>query len=177
MVPDLSTAKVLLAGILADTILLKSPNTTGLDVLSVEKLAPLAGVSEYRTFGKAMFEKVDGLGTRDPEQVILEDMKTYRENGLVIGISQCEVPTLDDLAEYSSKYMEALEKTRKANNMDWALLMITDVMKYRSILISSGHKLEKRLSNESVADHVFDMKDAVSRKTQLLPEIIFAVNG
>lgn len=177
LIPDLSTAKVLLAGILADTILLKSPTTTGLDVLSVEKLAPLAGVSDYRTFGKAMFEKVDGLGTRDPEQVILEDMKTYRENGLVIGVSQCEVPTLDDLAEYSSKYMEALEKTRKANNMDWALLMITDVMKYRSMLISSGHKLEKRLSYESVADHVFDMKDAVSRKTQLLPEIIFAVNG
>ena len=177
MVPDLSTAKVLLAGILADTILLKSPTTTGLDVLSVEKLAPLAGVSDYRTFGKAMFEKVEGLGTRVPEQVILEDMKTYRESSLVIGVSQCEVPTLDDLAEYSSKYMEALEKIRKANNMDWAMLMITDVMKYRSMLISSGHKFEKRLSYEPVADHVFDMKDAVSRKKQLLPEIIFAVNG
>ncbi|MBP5553030.1 MAG: putative manganese-dependent inorganic diphosphatase [Spirochaetales bacterium] len=177
IIPDITTAKVMLAGILADTILLKSPTTTGLDILSVEKLAPLAGVSDFRSFGKAMFEKVEGLGTRDPEQVILEDMKTYKENGLVIGVSQCEVPTLDDLADYSAKYMASLEKIRKANNMDWVLLMITDVMKYRSMLISSGHKLEKRLSYEAVAEHVFDMKDAVSRKKQLLPEIIFAING
>lgn len=177
IVPDLTTAKVMLAGILADTILLKSPTTTGMDLLSVEKLSPLAGVSDYREFGKSMFEKVEGLGSRNPEQVILEDMKTYKENGLTIGVSQCEVPTLDDLGDYSEKYIEALKAMKKARGLDWVLLMITDVMKYRSMLLSSGHKLEKRLSYESVGENVFDMKDAVSRKKQLLPEIIFAVNG
>ena len=177
IVPDLTTAKVLLAGILADTILLKSPTTTGVDMLSVEKLSPLAGVEDYRTFGMAMFEKVEGLGSRNPEQVILEDMKTYKENGLTIGVSQCEVPTLNDLEEYSFKYLAALKSMKKARNLDWVMLMITDVVKYQSMLLSSGHRLERRLSYEMVAEHVFDMKDAVSRKKQLLPEIIYAVNG
>lgn len=177
IVPDLTTAKVMLAGILADTILLKSPTTTGIDLLSVEKLSPLAGISDYRAFGASMFGKVEGLGSRNPEQVILEDMKTYKENGLAIGVSQCEVPTLDDLDEYADKYIDSLKVMKKARGLDWVLLMITDVMKYRSMLLSSGHKLEKRLSYESTGEHVFDMKDAVSRKKQLLPEIIFAVNG
>ena len=177
IVPDMSTAKVLLSGILADTILLKSPTTTGMDIFSVEKLSPLAGVSDYREFGKSMFGKVEGLGSRNPEQVILEDMKTYKENGLTIGVSQCEVPTLNDLADYSEKYIEALKAMKNTRGLDWVLLMITDVMKYRSMLLSSGHKLDKRLSYEVVSENVFDMKDAVSRKKQLLPEIIFAVNG
>ena len=55
--------------------------------------------------------------------------------------------------------------------------MIADVLKCRSILLSSGHKMEDRLSYEKVEPHVFDMHDAVSRKMQLLPEIIYAVNG
>ena len=96
---------------------------------------------------------------------------------MVIGVSQCEVPTLDDIGEYSEKYIEELKAIKKANGLDWALLMITDVMKYRSMLLSSGHRLEKRLTYEAVGEHVFDMKDAVSRKKQLLPEIVFAVNG
>lgn len=177
IVPDITTARVLLAGILADTILLRSPTTTGIDLLSVEKLSPLAGVADFREFGSSMFGKVESLGSRDPEKVILEDMKTYKENGLVIGVSQCEVPTLDDIGDYSEKYIEELKAIKKANGLDWALLMITDVMKYRSMLLSSGHRLEKRLTYEAVGEHVFDMKDAVSRKKQLLPEIVFAVNG
>ena len=124
-----------------------------------------------------MFAKVEGLGRSNPERVILEDMKTYRENGLEIGVSQCEVPTLNDLDEYCDKYLAAIETVRKAKNLDWVLLMITDVLKYESMLLSTKHKLESRLSYEPVREHVFDMHDAVSRKKQLLPEIIYAVNG
>ncbi|MBQ9810946.1 MAG: inorganic diphosphatase, partial [Spirochaetales bacterium] len=66
---------------------------------------------------------------------------------------------------------------KEAKHLDWVLLMITDVLRCRSILLSSGHKMEARLSYEQMEPHVFDMHDAVSRKMQLLPEIIYAVNG
>ena len=177
VVPDLTTAKVLLAGILADTILLRSPTTTGIDVLSAEKLAPLAGIANYREFGQAMFERVEGLESRDPDQVITADMKVFTENGREIGIAQCEVPTLHDIGDYSAKYIMALNSIKEARRLDWVVLMITDVLKCRSMLLSSGHRLEDRLSYEKVGEHMFDMRDAVSRKMQLLPEIIYAVNG
>lgn len=177
VVPDITTAKVLLAGILADTILLRSPTTTGIDVLSAEKLAPLAGIANYKEFGQAMFERVEGLEKRDPAQVITADMKVYTENGREIGIAQCEVPTLHDIGDYSAMYIKALNSVKEARHLDWVVLMITDVLKCRSMLLSSGHRLEDRLSYEKVGEHMFDMRDAVSRKMQLLPEIIYAVNG
>ena len=177
VVPDIITSKVLLAGILTDTILLRSPTTTGIDVLSVERLAPLSGISDYRAFGHAIFEQVEGLESRDPAKVITADMKVYSEGGLEIGVAQCEVPTLHDIGSYSQKYLEALNTVKDAKRLDWVLLMITDVLKCRSMLLSSGHRLEDRLSYEKVGEHMFDMRDAVSRKMQLLPEIIYAVNG
>ena len=177
VVPDIVTSKVLLAGILADTIILRSPTTTGIDVLSVERLAPLSGIADFKAFGKHMFERVEGLERRNPSDVITADMKVYNENGFDIGVGQCEVPTLQDIGNYSSKYIDALNEVKAAKHLDWTLLMITDVLKCRSILLSSGHKLEDRLSYERVEPHVFDMHDAVSRKMQLLPEIIYAVNG
>ncbi|MBQ5364757.1 MAG: putative manganese-dependent inorganic diphosphatase [Spirochaetales bacterium] len=177
IVPDLTTSKVLLAGILADTIILRSPTTTGIDVLSAERLAPLSGVSDLKAFGKAMFERVEGLERRNPADVITADMKVYSENGFEIGVGQCEVPTLHDIGDYMQKYLDALQSVREAKHLDWVLLMITDVLRCRSILLSSGHKMEARLSYEQMEPHVFDMHDAVSRKMQLLPEIIYAVNG
>ena len=177
IVPDLTTSKVLLAGILADTIILRSPTTTGIDVLSAERLAPLSGVSDLKAFGKAMFERVEGLERRNPADVITADMKVYSENGFEIGVGQCEVPTLHDIGNYMQKYLDALQSVREAKHLDWVLLMITDVLRCRSILLSSGHKMEARLSYEQMEPHVFDMHDAVSRKMQLLPEIIYAVNG
>ena len=177
VVPDLITSKVLLAGILADTIILRSPTTTGIDVLSVERLAPLSGIADFKAFGKSMFERVEGLERRNPSDVITADMKVYNENGFDIGVGQCEVPTLQHIGNYSAKYIAALNEVKAAKHLDWTLLMITDVLKCRSILLSSGHKMEDRLSYEKVEPHVFDMHDAVSRKMQLLPEIIYAVNG
>lgn len=177
VVPDLITSKVLLAGILADTISLRSPTTSAVDVLAVEKLAPLSGVADYREFGKKMFENVETLMQRDPEKVITSDFKTYREGGMELGIGQCEVPTLSDINDYCDSYISALDKLKTTAGLDWVLLMITDVLKGKSVLLSSTCKFEAKLPYEKIKTHVFNMNDAVSRKKQLLPELIHVLNG
>lgn len=177
LVPDLITSKVLLAGILADTIVFRSPTTTGIDIMSAERLAPLAGIVDVKAFGRQMFEKVGSLAHKDPQKVIGSDFKIYKENGLGIGIGQCEVPTLHDIDDYCSSYLVELENGRKLNGLDWVMLMITDVLKGKSVLLTSGHKLESKLSYHLLKDRVYDMKDAVSRKKQLLPEVLQCVNG
>ena len=176
VVPDKLTSKVLLAGILSDTIILKSPTTTGIDIWSAERLAPMSGVANLEEFGKSLFSNVGSLNSRDPETVITSDFKTYKEANISIGIGQCEVPTLQDVNEYSAVYLDALEKVKKLNNLDWVLLMITDVLKGKSLLLSSNYSYEKKLSYEKINDHVYDMQETLSRKKQLLPEIIHVLN-
>lgn len=176
VVPDKTTAKVLLAGILSDTIILKSPTTTGIDIWSAERLAPMSGVANLEEFGKSMFSNVGSLGSRDPETVITSDFKTYKEANISIGIGQCEVPTLQDVYDYKDIYLQALEKIKALNHLDWVLLMITDVLKGKSLLLSTEYSFESKLSYEEMSKHVYDMQDTLSRKKQLLPEIIHVLN-
>jgi manganese-dependent inorganic pyrophosphatase len=56
------------------------------------------------------------------------------------------------------------------------MLMVTDVMKGDSILFSSPSKYEKKLTYSVISEHVYDMPDVLSRKKQLLPEILNAVS-
>ncbi|MBP5551933.1 MAG: DHH family phosphoesterase, partial [Spirochaetales bacterium] len=175
LIPDAVTAKVLLTGIICDTLILKSPTTTSIDISSANQLASMCEITDLMAFGKELFSHSESLSTRDPESVIKSDFKTYTENGVKIGVGQCEVPFLSDLNDYKDTYLAALVDTNKAKGMNWALLMITDVLRGDSVLLSSDSKFEKKVSYTLISDHVFDMKGVLSRKKQLLPEILHAV--
>ena len=172
--PDPVTAKVLLTGLISDTLMLKSPTTTGVDALAAHVLASIAGV-DMEKFGLDMFSLVDGLKDMDPETAISSDFKMYSEKGINIGIGQCEVTQLNDLKEYAGQYSEGLEAVRIRNGLDWAVLMITDVIHEHSALMCTKFSANKHLPYRSIGDGLYDMPGVMSRKKQLLPEIIHAV--
>ena len=134
--PDPATAKILLTGIIADTLILKSPTTTRTDIESAAILAAMCGVS-VEEYGRDMFSNIEGLRTREPKAAIASDFKIYNEGGNRIGIGQCEATTLQDLDEYIDAYRQGLELVRQENGLDWALVMITDVIKEHSALLST----------------------------------------
>ena len=176
LIPDTMTAKVLLTGIICDTLILKSPTTTSIDVTSAEQLASMCGVRDIAAFGHELFSHSESLSAREPDKVINSDFKIYSQNGVKIGVGQCEVPFLTDLNDYSGKYLAALDAMAKAGGFGWVMLMVTDVMKGNSVLLSSDKaKYERKLSYVALGEHVYDMPGVLSRKKQLLPEILHAV--
>ena len=174
--PDPQTAKILLTGIIADTLILKSPTTTDTDVRAATALSTICGV-DTEQFGLSMFSNTEGLKTRDPLTAVTSDFKTYNEKGVKVGIGQCEVTTLNDLSEYSSAYLDALEEVRVRNGLDWAVLMITNVLNEHSVLLCTDYKANKKLSYSHINALIFDMPGVLSRKKQLLPEILFAIGS
>jgi manganese-dependent inorganic pyrophosphatase len=176
MVPDRYTAKVLLTGLISDTLILKSPTTTPTDIETAQALAKICEV-EVESFGTGMFSHVESLGKRDPERTILSDFKKYAEKGVMIGIGQCEVTTLHDLDEYKAEYLEKLTQVREKNGLTWAVLMITNVLKEHSVLLTTGYKAEKLLPYKQIEDRVYDMPNVMSRKKQLLPEMLYAISA
>ncbi|MBO7358051.1 MAG: DHH family phosphoesterase [Lachnospiraceae bacterium] len=174
LVPDKETAKVLLVGICADTLVLKSPTTTATDIRVAGELADICGV-DVKTFGHDMFSYMESLSNVDPEKAILSDFKRYSEKGSNIGIGQCEATTLHDIDTYKDKFLQALEDVRDKNGLDWAVVMITDVMSEHSILLSTKNHAAKYLPYNELEEGVMDMPGVLSRKKQLLPEIIFAL--
>lgn len=172
--PDPDAAKMLLAGIVSDTLILRSPTTTPLDEAAAGELAELVGVG-LQEFGLKMFSCMEGLKNRVPKEAVESDFKIYKEKGLKIGIGQCECTTLEDLEDYRCEYLEALDDIRKRQELDWAVLMITDVIREHSVLFSTEFGAASHLTYSTICDRVFDMPGIMSRKKQLLPEIVHAV--
>ena len=173
--PDKDAAKMLLTGIISDTVILRSPTTTQVDITSANELSKLIGV-ELDEFGLKMFSCMEGLKNREPKEAVESDFKTYVEKNIKIGIGQCECTTLEDLDDYKQEYLDALENTRKHQQLDWAVLMITDVLREHSVLLVTHFIAENHLPYTVLSDKVYDMPGVMSRKKQLLPEILHAIN-
>ena len=174
--PDRQTAKILLTGLLADTLILKSPTTTYTDIESAHALAAMCRVT-VEAYGQELFSHYGSAKVRDPLATTLADFKRYTERGVHIGIGQYEVTALHSPASYEQIFAEALGEICRSEGLDWTMLMITDVIKSRSILISSPYPAEAQLNYERISEHVFDMPGVLSRKKQLLPEILHAIGS
>jgi manganese-dependent inorganic pyrophosphatase len=169
-------AGLLLAGMLSDTLILASPTTTDRDRRTAEVLArwafvgggPLAGET-IDSFGRDLLQAGAGLVSRDPESVVTGDLKVYEEGGQKFAISQVEVTDHLELADHLEGLQGALEGLRKEQGLDFAMLMITDVVggSSRVVLQSAPPSL----------DGTLDARGVVSRKKQLLPTVLALLEG
>ncbi|QEN07788.1 putative manganese-dependent inorganic diphosphatase [Oceanispirochaeta crateris] len=168
---DAETATLLISGILSDTVLLKSPTTTELDRVAVDELLSIANL-ELKTFGQELFSQNTSLEETEPVEVLKADFKIYREQ-LNIGISQAEVITLEDIDRVKEKYLSSMEALRKNKNLDWVLLLVTNVIKEESCLLVTKLEIaESKLIYDKISEQLYSLPGILSRKKQLLPEIL-----
>ncbi len=168
-----SLAKVMLSGIVSDTIMLKSPTTTFEDYTAVQDLCAIANIPDMKVFGETMFASGARLAKEDPRKMLESDFKQYEEFGIRFGIGQVEVTTLTDLEEYREEYLLELEQLKRAYALTWAMFLITDVVKEQSMLLmTSMQGYERKLSYIRVSENTFSLPGVLSRKKQLLPEVL-----
>jgi manganese-dependent inorganic pyrophosphatase len=172
VVPSVMAGKLLLSGIISDTMMLKSPTATAADKAALEELAAICGV-DWQEIGKAIFGATDSLSARSPENIITADFKIYDEFGVNFGIGQAETITMADYEDVRESLAAELEKQRSAHRLDWAMLMITDIILEESILLCTQFERgEQLLSYRLILPHSFHLPGVLSRKKQLLPEIL-----
>ena len=167
------TAEILLSGLVSDTVILKSPTTTSEDIRIAKVLCEAAGITDIKAFGEEMFASGISIAKQNPRNVIEGDFKIYKERGLKLGIGQCEVTTLKDLDDYKEIYLKTLQDVKNSHGLDWALFLITNVVKQNSVLLTTGlDTVEYKFIYEKKADNTFFLPGVLSRKKQLLPEVI-----
>lgn len=178
-------AGLLLAGVLSDTLILTSPTTTPRDHEAAERLgrwafvigSPLAGET-VQSYGEKVISSGTGLATREPADIVSADLKLYEEAGMHFGVAQVEVTSLVELDEYHDLLKEALIKLRDAKGLDFAVLMVTDVVRGSSrLLLTSDVPSLGGLPYPKLPDGTYRMPGVVSRKKQLLPALLSALEG
>jgi manganese-dependent inorganic pyrophosphatase len=165
-------ALLLLSGILSDTVILRSPTTTHTDIRAAEELAALCEIS-ISAFGEEIFSNTSSLRSDNYEELIKNDFKVYNEFGNGVGISQIEVITFQDLPDVENNLLTVMEEIRINMKLHWVLLLITNIIREDSILLSTDNeRFENALGYPVINTHRYSLKNVLSRKKQLLPEVL-----
>ena len=168
--PGASIAGILMGGIIADTLNLKGPTTTGLDR---EILCWLETVSRVKAdyLAEKMFNAGSIIKTEQPEFVIRADLKVYEEGPHRFCVSQVEELGFDNLWNRCDELHEALEEVRIAESALFAALLVTDVNTQNSLLLIRGDEavVESITYPHRAKDDIFELNGIVSRKKQLIP--------
>ena len=136
----------------------------------LEWLAPIAGV-DPETFTDEFFAVGSLLGGGTPTDILTTDRKEFFEDGLKISISQIEERGLGGFEKRKSKLNTALEKLRKEEECDLALLVITDISNHDSLILASGDSALLKALPYQNKDGVFMAQGVVSRKKQIFPAV------
>lgn len=174
-------AGALLAGLLSDTLILTSPTTTARDKVAAERLSRWAfvGGSPLRgetidSFGKSLLSAGAGLSNRKPEEVVSTDIKPFEGGGFKFAVAQAEVTDIMQLSEHLEALTKALDDLRDKRGLDFAMLLITDVVRgtSRLLLSSNAPPILEDLPYPALPDGTRDAPGVVSRKKQLLPAVL-----
>jgi len=174
--PGQSIASLLLAGILSDTVILKSPTTTGRDREIVAWLEQQSGL-EYNTFGREIFSSCSGFEAHgNPEKAIRADFKHFKAAELLFGVGQVEVAGFDEFYELQGELREALKRIKEQDRLDLAGLMITDIYTETSLFLAEGKtELAHVMGYPQLGPHLYELKGVMSRKKQMVPHLLKAL--
>jgi manganese-dependent inorganic pyrophosphatase len=174
-------AGALLAGLLSDTLILTSPTTTPRDKDAAERLSrwafvggsPLKGET-IQTFGRAVLSAGAGLSNRKPEEIVGNDIKEYEAGGFKFAIAQAEVTDLMQITDHLHPLTQALDDLKDKRGLDFAMLLITDIVggSSRLVISSRASPVLDDLPYPPLPDGTRDAPGVVSRKKQLLPVVL-----
>jgi manganese-dependent inorganic pyrophosphatase len=170
--PEESTATMLLAAVLSDTVILNSPTTTERDREVVKYLEGMLGL-DAQEFGKRMFEASSDVSDLSAEEIVNRDAKEYGTSTEdKMSISQVETVGTGIL-DRRDELLEALEDLRSRNNYLFSALMVTDIIAGGTELLCAGDcALVERAFDARAREGVIDLPGVMSRKKQVAPRLL-----
>jgi len=167
-------AGLMMAAILSDTVLFKSPTCTPRDKATVEKLSKIAGVDPMK-FGMEMLKAKSDISSKSAKDILMGDFKKFDFSGTKAGVGQIEVMDLTDLKSKRAAILDEMNKMKDAEKLDMVVLMLTDVIKEASDILFVGNDkaakgFEKAFGGKIANNSIYKEK-VLSRKKQVIPPL------
>jgi len=170
--PD-SIAQMLLSAILTDTVIMKSPTCTQVDIDQVKFLADKLGLDAVE-FGMEIFRTRGGEDKMPIAKLVEADSKEFKVNDdVTVLIAQRETVDLPCVMGREAEIREHMKKLVEENGYEFALLLVTDILAEGSQFIVEG--------DAARVNRVFDiecteggnwMPGVLSRKKQVAAPIL-----
>lgn len=162
-------ASILLAGILSDTVILRSATTTETDRRTAEYLSTLTDLP-IDEFGRDIMAAASMVARRPVDEILALDMKHFGEGKGAFTVSQVEVTSMAEILDRRDEILEGLARQQARTGNLFTALMVTDITELDSTLFVQGDPVFlARIRYPKVDENVFLLKGVLSRKKQLVP--------
>lgn len=166
------TAGVLLGGLISDTLVLKSPTTTPLDCEICAWLEQISGVTS-RELMRELLKINSPLTAKSASDVINGDRKNYTEGRFRFALAQVEESNLQLLHLRREELEKEMLAVCAADGLSFFGLLVTDAVREASEMLAAGdEEIIRSLHYARSEDGIFDLPGVLSRKKQLLPQML-----
>ena len=176
LLPEPTTAGLMLSAIVSDTLLFKSPTCTECDVKAGKELAEIAGVN-VEEYGLEMLKAGTALGGKSEAELINMDMKIFEVDGSKIGVAQVNTVNEAELLERKEKLLVEINNIIKKEGLKFFIFAITNILSNDStgIVAGDGNAVIEKAFNEKIDNNLIALKGVVSRKKQIIPPLTKAI--
>lgn len=171
------TAGLLCSAIISDTLMFRSPTCTPTDKKAAEELAEIAEI-QIEDYAHKMFEAGSDLSSKSIDEIFYQDYKTFSTSGKNFGIGQVTSVSTLGLETLQPKVLEFMQEKLKKNPDMMFFFMLTNILQENSIVLFCGNNAKEYLQiayNKDIPDKGVVVEGMVSRKKQLLPDLISAI--
>lgn len=170
-------AGLLLSAILSDTLMFRSPTCTPVDKAAAEDLAKIAGV-DIETHAKNMFRAGSNFKNKTIEEIFFQDFKKFSASDKDFGVGQISAMGSEELMAIKDQIIEYMDTVLTEKKLDMVFIMLTDILEETTYLVCAGEGSDhvvKTAFQEEKSDDVYILKGVVSRKKQLIPPFMSAM--
>lgn len=168
-------AGILLAAIISDTVLFKSPTATEKDRETASKLAKIADL-EIQKFGMDMLKAGSVVDKLSAGEIVATDLKEFQIGEYYVAISQISVMDPKAVLRQQSQLNAALQAICEKEQYNMAILLITDILNEATYLLHYGQPsgLIENAFDVGRPDGTWYLPGVMSRKKQVVPPLIDA---
>lgn len=176
--PSKKTAGLLSAAIISDTLFFKSPTSTTIDKITLERLAEIADI-DVQDFATNMFKAGTSLKGKTVDEVFHQDLKIYSVLGYKIGVSQVGTMDIEGFSPMKEEMLKLMELETKHGSYNLLMLMLTDIINDGSAILAVGpdKDLIGKTFNVDINSSSVYVPGILSRKKQVIPQITNTINN
>jgi len=165
-------AGLLLAAILSDTVIFKSPTTTDEDKAIAAELAKVAGIADVQAFGIDIKKAKASIKGKPIADVIHVDFKDFDFGGKKVGIGQTELVDINEAYDRKDEIANYLNELKANKGYAMVVFIATDIIKEGSELYFAGDPamMEKAFGVKPEGPS-FWLQGCMSRKKQVAPPL------
>ena len=177
-------AGLLCSAIVSDTLLFRSPTCTPVDEMAARALADIAGI-DIEKYAMEMFSAGSNLKDKSDEEIFYQDFKRFTSGKVTIGVGQITSLNGGELDKVKGRMEAFMDKALENNGLNMIFFMLTNILTETTELICEGqgalqlagkafHQDIELLEEEGLKEPVLRLPGVVSRKKQLIPELMLA---